>query len=177
MHIQQPEPFRIVPKMPASAYKTYALSLPKQTHYRKATCQEVEQQCTSLLSGSIEHGTAVFCGESHCGPYMHGWVTYVDVSTDLGQRQAYYIRMHSGRSFTTSMVAKQESAIRFTFPPGQQCFADHQVPLERDPFFIVRGGDWRGNPRGEMRSHVRAADWVEDFAEHQQRIVNEIEKG
>lgn len=153
MIVQQPEPFRIEPKMPASAYKTYALRLPKQTHYRKATCQEVE-----------------------CDAYANGWVTKIDVTTDLGQRQAKYIANHSGRSYTD--VTRIDLPVReFMFPPGQQCFADHQVPLERDPLFIVRGGDWRGNPRGEMRSHIRAADWIDDFATHQQAIADAIEQG
>jgi hypothetical protein len=140
--------------MPTSAYKTYALRLPKTTHYRKATCQEVE-----------------------CDAYAYGWVTRVDVTTDLGQRQARYIVDKSGRK-CTEITSITDAVIReFTFPPGQQCFADHQVPLEREPLYIVRGGDWRGNPRGEVHTHVRAADWIEDFAIHQQNIVDEIERG
>jgi hypothetical protein len=149
-----PEPFRFVPKMPPSAYKTYALRLPKETHYRKATCQEVL-----------------------CEAYMNGWVTHIDVSTNLGQRQAKYIVDKSGRTFTETTSIDTSHLREFRFPQGQQCFADHQVPLEREPLYIVRGGDWRGNPRGEHRVHVRASDWIEDFAEHQAGIIAEIEKG
>ncbi len=148
-----PQIFRPAPRMGAGAYKTYALRLPKTTHYRKATCQEVE-----------------------CEAYANGWITKVDVSTALGQKQAKYIVDKSGRTFTD--VSGQGSPIReFVFKPGQRCFADHQVSLEREPLYIVRGGDWRGNPRGEVHTHTRATDWVDDFATHQQGIVDNIEKG
>lgn len=143
--------FRLTPKMPVTAYKTYALRLPKETHYRKATCQEVE-----------------------CEANLNGWMTTLDLSTDLGERQAKYIRLHSGRTFT---VTENLPLIRLTFPPGQQCFADHQVPLEREPFFIVRDGDWRGNPTGRRRQHTSAQDWIDDFGEHQQKIADAIEQG
>lgn len=149
-----PEPFRIAPRMPPSAYKTYALRLPPATHYRKARCEEVD-----------------------CRANANGWVTHIDVSTDLGQRQAKYVVDKSGRTFLETTSISTPYLREFRFPPGQQCFADHQVPLEREPLYVVQGGDWRGNPRGEQRVHTRAADWVEDFAEHQARIAAEIEKG
>lgn len=152
--MDSPGPFRIAPRMAPAAYKTYALQLPKVTHYRKATCQEVE-----------------------CEAYARGWVTKIDVSTPLGQRQARYIVDHSNRKFTETTAINSSVIREFMFPHGQQCFADHQVPLEREPLYVVRGGDWRGNPRNEHRTHVRAADWVEDFATHQQNIVDEIERG
>lgn len=146
-----PQVFRPTPRMGVGAYKTYALQLPKTTHYRKAMCQEVE-----------------------CEAYANGWTTTIDLSTELGERQARYIKDRSGRRFT---LAENLPMLRFTFPFGQQCFASHQVPLEREPFYVVRGGDWRGNPRGDVRKHTRAADWIDDFATHQQGIVDNIEKG
>jgi hypothetical protein len=147
------ELFRVPTNAPVTAFKTYALSLPKQTHYRKATCQEVD-----------------------CEAYANGWVTKIDVTTDLGQRQARYIKDHSGRTYQD--VSRIDLPIReFVFPPGQQCFADHQVPLERDPIFIVRDGDWRGNPTGRRMQHSKAQDWIDDFGEHQQNIADAKEKG
>ena len=167
--------FRIAPKMPPSAYKTYALSLPPQTHYRVATCQEVTATCNAILKGSVRLGTAEYCGEEHCGQYAHGWLTTIDVSTELGQRQANYIRLHSGRSFT--VFNADGPIVQFKFDSHQKCFAEHQLSLEREPLYIVRGGDWRGNPRRELRQHTKAAYWIEDFANHQQKLVTEIEKG
>jgi hypothetical protein len=147
------ELFRVPTNAPVTAFKTYALSLPKQTHYRKATCQEVD-----------------------CEAYANGWVTKIDVTTDLGQRQAKYIRDHSGRTFQ-DVTAIGSPVREFMFPSGQQCFADHQVPLERDPIFVVRDGDWRGNPTGRRMQHAKAQDWIDDFGEHQQNIADAKEKG
>jgi len=145
------EPFRIPSRLPVAEVKTYALAAPQATHFRRASCQEVE-----------------------CAEYARGWLSMIDVSTPLGQNQAYYIRMRSGRSFTASEV---DGMVTFSFPAGQQCFAQHTVPLERDPILFVRGGDWRGNPSGFVRRHTRAEDWVDDFATHQQAIVDQFEKG
>lgn len=146
---------RIMPLMPAGAYKTYTVLSPVQTHFRPATCAEVD-----------------------CPPYLHGWRTAVDEATDLGQGQAYYIRSESGRRCTEH---RDEAGMTvFTFDAGQRCFAsgEHRVRLDRPEHFLVRGGDWRGDPSGH-RPYVHASpdDWVEDFALHQQRITDEIEKG
>ena len=145
--------FRPEPKLPAAAMKTYAIVAPKTTHTRPATCRE-----------------------AGCANFERGWWTRVDESTELGQRQAYYIRMHSGRAFSVS--ALPDGRTEFLFPPGQTCFVEHTVALERDPFFIVREGDHRGNPRGTPAiTHTRAELWVEDFAEHQQRLADRLGQG
>ena len=145
------EPFRIVPKMPPSAYKTYALKLPIQTHFRVATCKE-----------------------AGCEREERGFRTTLDVSVPAHARTAKWIEDHSGRKFTREETG---SLVTYTFPAGQSCFNVHHVTLEREPLLIVRGGDWRGNPRGEQRMHAKPEHWVEDFAEHQQGIADEIEKG
>ena len=149
------QPFRVAPHLPAAAMKTYQILAPAGTHWRAATCAEVD-----------------------CGAYLHGWATRVDEATDMGARQAHYIRRQSGRAFS---AARDEAGLTvFTFPPGQRCFraSDHRVRLDRAEFFVVRDGDWRGNPRGtQPRQHVRAADWVDDFANHQQALANRLERG
>jgi hypothetical protein len=142
------QPFRIEPALPVHAYKTYAISAPIQTHMRPATCAEVE-----------------------CAAWAHGWSTTVDVGTDLGVRQAGYIVGSSGRKFNSAQAG---GMLTFTFPSGQRCFREHHVPLEREPIFIVRGGDHRGNPGGERRVHSSGADWAEDFAEHQSKINQQM---
>ncbi len=136
--------FRIQPKMPAHAYTTYQIAAPVSTHFRAGTCDE---------AGCLAH--------------RHGWATTVDESTTLGQGQAHYVRKESGRRFVESRTG---GLTTFTFEAGQKCFATHQVPLERPELYIVRGGDWRGNPRGEVTRH-RPDTWVEAFAEHQDQIA------
>lgn len=144
---------RIMPGLPAQAYKTYQIVAPPVSHWRPATCQE-----------------------AGCGAYERGWQTRIDETTELGARQAHYIRKVAGRRFTVDRSV--EGLTVFTFEAGQVCFQRHQVPLEREPFYFVRGGDFRGNPAGvQPFQHRRGEDWVDDFATHQDRIARQIERG
>jgi hypothetical protein len=145
---------RINPLGGAAAYKTYQIVAPRATHWRSATCAEIG-----------------------CRAHERGWKTLADLATVQGQRMTAYIRSMSGRAFTEERTSP--TTITFTFSPGQQCFGSdkHQVPLEKDPIYVVRGGDWRGNPRGDRRIHTRPADWVDDFATHQGRLADTIERG
>lgn len=146
------QPFRAAARLPVEAVTTYQISAPPSTHFRAAACADVD-----------------------CANMAHGWRTILDETTDLGARQAAYIRRDSGRAFTE---AHDEAGLTvFTFQSGQTCFGTHRVSLEREPLYIVRGGDWRGNPRQEMRQHSRAVDWVEDFGEHQQTLADRAERG
>lgn len=139
--------FRIDPLLPVQAYKTYEIRSPIATHFRTGTCDEVG-----------------------CLAQRNGWRTKVDEMTDLGQRQAHYIRRQSGRKFTED----REGVTVFTFPAGQQCFTTHKVPLERPELYIVRGGDWRGNPTRDVYRHTSPGSWVDDMAEHQDRIARVV---
>jgi hypothetical protein len=141
---------RITPKLAVHQVKSYDISSPKDTHQRRASCAEVECKATRL-----------------------GWESFIDESTSLGQRQAEYIRRRSGRGFRET---RNEFGITvFTFPPGQSCFSEHHVSVERPEFFIVRDGDWRGNPTGRVRLHDRPEHWVEDFASHQEGLIRASE--
>jgi len=144
---------RITPNMPVEAYKTYRIVSPQATHFRTATCAEVD-----------------------CAAYLNGWQSVIDESTPEGQERAYYIRRQSGRGFTE---ARNGALTVFTFEAGQPCFArsEHQVRLDRPELYLVADGDWRGNPTGRQRTHQNAADWVDDFGEHQLRLADQIERG
>ncbi len=145
------EPFRIEPQLPVGAMKTYSVLAPLATHWRPATCEEVG-----------------------CPNWRNGWLTVIDESTELGMRQALYIRNSSGRRFVRDPV-NSDGPVRYTFEPGQRCFASHQIPLERDPLFLVRMGDWRGY--GPSRVHVRPGDWVEDMQESLDKVRDRQERG
>jgi hypothetical protein len=140
----------IVPKLGPDAFKTYQIVMPVSTHFRPATCQEVE-----------------------CGGYARGWRTTVLPDSE----QAAYIRRHSGRRFTEEKNA--DGTVSFTFPPGQTCFraADHRATLNREPFYVVKDGDFRGNPRGTAPVRRSQRDWLDDFANHQQSIADTRERG
>lgn len=137
--------FRPDPVGPVHAYKTYQIVSPLSTHFRDGTCDE-----------------------AGCLAQRYGWKTPVDESTEFGQRQAYYIRAQSGRRFTEERTAA--GLTEFTFEAGQKCFATHKIPLERPELYVVRGGDFRGNPTGEVRHHTPDS-WTNDFGEHQDRIA------
>jgi hypothetical protein len=142
----------IEPELPAEAMKTYTLAMPLTTHWRPATCAEVD-----------------------CPSYLSGWRTTVDERTELGQRQAHYIRHDRTRKHTEDRT--ETGLTMFTFEPGQRCFTAHRIRTARPQRHLVRGGDWRGNPRGEFREHTRPDDWVEDFAEHQDKLATRLERG
>lgn len=143
----------IEPGLPPEAVKTYTVAMPLQTHWRPATCAEVD-----------------------CEAYLRGWRTIVDERTELGQRQAHYIRHDRSRRHNESRMDPDGVTV-FTFEAGQTCFREHRAQLGRPQRYIVRGGDWRGNPRGEFREHTRPDDFVDDFAEHQGKIATQLERG
>jgi hypothetical protein len=142
---------RIQPVAGPEAYKTYEMRSPLSTHFRPATC-----------------------AEANCQYYQQGFQVRVE---GLAPNVLYAVQ-HSGRKYTVQKVAEGETYL--AFEAGQPCLRAslHRVRIERPPLYIVRDGDWRGNPRGtKARLHQRPADWVEDFATHQQAIADEIAKG
>lgn len=143
--------FRIPPKLPPEARQSYVILQPKSTHFRKATCEEV-----------------------NCPHNANGWSITIDMSTARGAKQKQLIK-ESGRRFT--VAEKRGATVKLVFPAGQQCFEAHRKPLHHDPFFRVKGGDWRGNPRGIPDLVLRQDDWVDHFMEHQDKLNNEYQKG
>jgi len=142
---------RIRPLMGADAYKTYEMRSPLSTHFRPATC-----------------------AEANCQYYANGFQVRVE---GLAPKVLNAVQ-NSGRKYTVQKVADGETYL--SFEPGQPCLREslHRVREDRPPLYIVRDGDWRGNPRGtKARLHQTPDHWVEDFATHQQAIADEIKKG
>lgn len=141
---------RVQPAMPAGAYKTYQIAAPLSTHHRPATCAEVD-----------------------CPDYLHGWRVRVETLTPELLHEA----KTCGRRFREVPVAPGETWL--SYEAGQPCFraGEHRKRLDRPELFIVRGGDFRGNPLGQSREHARPELWVEDFAEHQGRLADVQRRG
>lgn len=137
---------RIPPSGPVTWYQTYRVTAPVQTHWRKATCAEID-----------------------CVAYLHGWKTTVDLSTDLGAKQAHYITKESRRKFTIQRI--NESLIEFTFEAGQPCFArdKHRIQLDRPENYSLFMGDYRGR-QGDTVRFYNVDDWMDHFATHQEKI-------
>lgn len=139
-------PWRPAPAMPVTAYQTYSISMPPP----------------------------LTCRQAGCVAYRRGWTTTVDMSTELGRKQAAYITFRCGRDYTTERVPGTDLIV-FKFRPGQPCFAIHRAPeLGR---FSRRPGDWRGTPDGRVVVFKRPQDWVDDFGEHQARLADLAQKG
>lgn len=140
-------------KLPAKDMQTFQVISPMKTHTRVASCEEVE-----------------------CDHYARGWVIKIDLGTDLGQRQARYIKYDSGRSY--QVVDQRDGLITLRFKQGQPCFTEHRVKVGRPEIYRVKGGDHRGNPlRTPVRTHKKPEFWLEEFQENQERLKRATEKG
>lgn len=145
---------RIIPAAPPELMQTFRMSAPRSTHRRRARCEE-----------------------AGCRFYLKGWTTRVNEATKLGEAQAYYIRHDRTRHYREER--SPEGLTVFTFEAGQPCFDSdkHTVRNGRPADLIVVGGDFRGNPKGTRRRHVRAEDFAEDMAETLDRVESRRKKG
>lgn len=139
---------RPTPRLHTQAYKTYRIMSPLSTHYRPATCAEVE-----------------------CKAYTEGW-TYK--KADLDERLLYLVT-HAGKAYKQIGFGQDTYLV---FAPGQPCFQapTHRVPLERPAFFVAGRGDYRSFSlrRAEKLS---ADNWVDSFATHQDHLKTFFERG
>lgn len=144
---------RIQPRTPVQAVQTFQVVAPKSTHTVRVSCEQYE-----------------------CAQYARGWRMKIDLNTDLGQKQAHYIKHQSGRSY--KVVGQQDGMVELEFKGGQPCFAEHRVRNDLPEVYRVKGGDFRGNPlKTPTRVHKKPEFWVEEFAENQDRIARAIQKG
>jgi hypothetical protein len=135
-------------------YKSYTMAAPVRTHWRPASCEEYE-----------------------CEQFQRGFVTTVDVSTDLGQKQFHYLSHDRSRLYHMQRVSL--TVFKFVYGPGNNCFnqQEHFIPIGRPPHLLVVGGDWRGNPRRDIVRHTRVEHWVEDSAIHLNNIAEVVRRG
>lgn len=143
-------PFRLQPALPVGAYQSFTIAVPLATHWRPATCAETD-----------------------CPHWLGGWQVRVE---GLPPELVHTAR-NSGRRFTEMSVAEGETWL--VFEAGQPCFkaTEHRIRTMRPERFIERAGDWRGNPGGRVREHVRPDDWVDSFATNQIDLKEIIERG
>lgn len=137
----------IKPLMPKHNYKTFALRQPIHTHTRKATCQEVD-----------------------CEHFHNGWNLPV---SGLDAAMLHAVKV-TGRKYVEKKILSETYLV---FEPGQQCFTVHRVPLERDPFMFIGRGHHSAFVARKPDQVGSTVEWVERFAEHQDNIVREINKG
>jgi len=139
---------RATPLLPTGSYTTYAIRQPLNTHFRTATCEEVD-----------------------CWAFRNGWRIRVEGLSP----QDKYTATHSGRRWNRESVAEGETY--FVYPAGQTCFQPHRVNLERPAFLIMGRGDWRSfNPR-LAKLYTDESEWVETFACHLDSLREKLNQG
>jgi hypothetical protein len=127
---------------------------PFRTHWRQATCEEVD-----------------------CPDFLNGFIVTIDTSTNLGQKQHNFLTHDKTRNY--SMQRPSVTIFKFCYAPGNKCmrYYEHRTLIGRQPLFLVAEGDFRGNPRNiPVRVH-KPEDWVDDFAEHQDKLATTIQRG
>ena len=102
------------------------------------------------------------CEDVGCESWLYGWETHVDEGTDLGQRQAAYIRQSSGRTFTEH---RSGAVTVFRFASRQRCFAEHRTRPAR---WLIRNGSVR---------EAGASEWFGDLGDHMNRLNDQLRKG
>ena len=148
---------RFEPNLPVGKMKTYGLLQPQDTHFRRASCREVD-----------------------CVNYAWGWRSGFDVTDPEQAAAARVIRDKSGRLFTVEELRGESGRVErvvFTFGPGQECFLPHRVALEREPIAYVRDGDWRGNDTGRKVVFKDPQAWLDNFGEHQESMADLLGRG
>lgn len=142
---------RLEPVLPPGAYQTYEIDAPLATHWRRATCQEVD-----------------------CPKYLNGWISKVvrnssDESILKHACQVYGISWKS--------IELVDGFNCYRFDAGQRCFKfmTHHVPLERPATFYLKGGDWRGSDF--TRIFDKPEQWIDHFAHHQDKLSSAVERG
>jgi hypothetical protein len=107
---------------PAAAYQTYSIKAPLSTHFRPATCEEVD-----------------------CPDYRFGWKVHLEGIPENLRHTA----LSSGRKYRIEQEA--EGLTWLVYEAGQKCFQNsrHRTRVERPEMYLVRGGDLRGNPTGQ----------------------------
>lgn len=132
---------------------------------------EVQYYQTYGIRAGQDTAVVAACKDVGCQNWLHGWEIALDES-DTNQAFLAKVARNSGRTFRETRAGDGKTVFRFE--PFQRCFEEHRT---RPDIFTRRHGDWRGNPSGQVFTHTRPQDWVEDFAENQQRLNEAKQKG
>lgn len=146
---------RPVPQMPTQSYKTFAIKSPLTTHYRRATCAEID-----------------------CPDYLNGWYLKIEGTPE----DLLYTARNAGRKYTVGEVMLEENGEVFKaliFEAGQACFREstHVKSLERPEFFFAGRGDYRSFSHRKAHQYDRPDQFVDDFEDHLARIRRALQQG
>lgn len=150
--------FRQPTHLPPQSKVAYRIVAPLATHWRAATCEEVE-----------------------CTYYLDGWQLRAD---SLSEADRHAVDT-SGRHYKVLRIAEGETWL--VFEAGQPCFRQwmpgqqfieghHRVPNNRPEAYLRSAGDWRLYLGSHCRFD-RGDQWRDDFAEHQDKLATQKERG
>lgn len=107
--------FRPDPTIPAHKMTSFEIAAPVATHWRKATCAEVD-----------------------CPDYRLGW------TIPLSSTKPSDIDLFKAKGFRFVSVDSAQGPV-LLFEAGQPCFraSIHRTRLDREELFLQRPGDWR----------------------------------
>lgn len=158
MFAQGPDMYRSATKalkLPAHLRKTFLWSTPSDTHTRIVDCETAANDY------------------DECNHFARGFMVQAQPGHDQREIQVARYKEQGYRFY--------EADGMLYFYPGQRCLASrenpHRVFLDRPPNLAVVGGDWRGNPRGEGRTHTKIEHWVDDLHSNVDKLNTEIQKG
>lgn len=140
---------RRLPRLATFNYRTFRISSPIKTHFRKATCAEV-----------------------NCEAYINGW-SLPKANLDP---QMLYLATHSGKSYKEYDL---NGTIYLVYSAGQTCFnaAKHVISLQRPEFYFAGRGDYRSFSPRRSHKYERSDQWLDDFATHQARNKQLVDRG
>jgi hypothetical protein len=148
-------------RLPPEHRSTYMLAQPTETHFRVVSCK-----------------TAAEYGE--CKHYAEGFI--LPLAADKVDDTCAFLTQY-GYTFNLCDTPEGYPAgtRTFNFPAGQRCLPSranpHRISLNRPPVLAVVGGDWRGNPRGEMTRYNNIEDWADKLRTDTDTLRTEQEKG
>lgn len=124
-------------------YQTFKMSSPMGTHYRRATCHEV-----------------------NCHAYMNGWALQIEELSE----EDLYTATHAGKRFRRVHFGPGVNFLMFE--AGQLCFlADtHRIKLDRPQNFFTCKGD-RTVFRHQDARAMRDVDWMDDLLTKTDAII------
>lgn len=108
------------------------------------------------------HWAPADCADVDCAAYIGGWETILDPVEHPDLVEMVRSKRH-GRRFTER---RESGTVRFTFPPGQQCFEKHLRKTDKPEIFTHahQGG-------------VRRFDRPEEWAENMNEQIHRVERG
>ena len=126
----------------------YRILNPVQTHFRPATCAEV-----------------------NCEHYLNGWRVRIDSLPP----ELVHVARTSGRQYEELRFAEGETYL--VFEAGQACFkaSQHRTNAGRTPLYVVDTPT--DNGRARRRIHTSNDSWADDLHSHTDAVLGAINKG